>query len=478
MKSSQKQQSHHIVLDVASKDVKDALSTLLLCKEQVKKVTSADIILTSTNANTTPTPSSSSDLMSSLLKDLGRLSALETLSIDLYTATDATVTIRSLASLLKKATKLRCLHLKRLSLVKESGLECLRKFQKATGKHPSLEHVTLEQLELLEMYDPEDGSRRFLYPFDKSAFCLPWSQLLSAIVRIESLKTLVLKDLYNLVDNDVVTLAHNIAFGSSANKLQQLHLVSSVVGDIAAAGEAISSMLLVNETIKSVTFDLGAYWEGCGSHVADAIRSNSHMQRLSLGLRGTADSVLQDVLNVAEALQQSPFFYRDTISGTRLEHLDLYLKIKDDVPEAAILEAFQDALSHNESLGRLNLFVGRDDIKLPAAMKFQLDLNRFGLRGLFRYANQQEQKQPSEQDQLNALISHKNNIAIVFHIVSQNPSLCIQANLFTTNASAKTKLVRKFGLGPKSESNSRKFVRRGENCSRRNKMLSFWAPSA
>ncbi|CAB9496143.1 expressed unknown protein [Seminavis robusta] len=296
---------------------------------------------------------------------------------------------------------------------------------------PALQSIHLDGTPIAPVHTPQNPSSNNETITASTCSC---TDTLARILRASpQLKELSLMNLPlgQISDKHIQTMAGELSWGEACKQLTDLTIVSSLLGE--ETGEAISNMLVFNDSIRALTLHID--WEEIGYAVSKMIQTNSTLQRLDVRVYGDEDFITDGVVAVAQALEK-PF--------SSLQKLRLCFEFEPSRIPGAVLDAFSKALETNETLGKLVLTDTIEKCALPVAMRTRLRLNRLGVHDLLRAANEtttittgatdtaasktesSRNASPSVHETfVEAIISAKNDIHVVYNLLSNYPLLCM-----------------------------------------------------
>ena len=343
---------------------------------------------------------------------------LSCLSIDL--GPSATISIRALVALLRKNTALSSLHLSGINfegspeemqllraLLEQSGqlktvkLHCCRGTWAVTEMISSphmLKHIELDCTSLIS---------------DKNEASL----ILAKLVRSPHLKSLSLINVPNICDEHIKALSMELSCGST--QLKELNITSSVLGS--ASGDLVTKMLYSNDTIDRLILHID--FDKIGYYMAQALQTNSTLQSIDLRVDGDED-VSGNCVALARALRGT-----DALDGqnavSALQHLRLCMEISPAQLSSEVITEFEKTLQTNRTLSKLSFDDTIERYQLPSKMSMKLALNQSLVCKLIR----NDSADASRYNRLvEAVISERNKLNVVFFALSEAPMLCETAS--------------------------------------------------
>jgi len=228
-------------------------------------------------------------------------------------------------------------------------------------------------------------------------------------------------------DEHVKALAMNLSWTTCT--LQELSIVSSWL--TATSGEAICHMMMLNESITRLQLHLD--WEDHGPMVADMIRMNCALRSLDLRVYGDYDQVQDCLHDLALALYQIPA-EKGTPTSSSLSELRMCFEFDPDtLVKDKLLKAFEKAIKTNDTLHELTLTDSLTKRQLNPSLQTKLTLNKLRVPQLLRDTactsecdcsnTMQQQEQQQHEGLVNAIVAAKNDTNVVFHILSNCPSM-------------------------------------------------------
>jgi len=262
---------------------------------------------------------------------------------------------------------------------------------------------------------------------------------ISKAVTDSCLTKVSLQEIPDLHDAHIVELS--MALASPYCKVQALELRSSILTE--EAGDALTTMLLINQSITHLTLHLDC--EQLGSAMARVFRHNNTLQHVDLRCYGDDEEVCQSVLEMARALRlrrcsssgcrkhiakrsgyaSSPSSSK--IRESQVQSLRLSLEIEPYQCQNEILAQFAATLKHNHILSTLVLDDGIEPYVLTEDMQFDLKLNRCGYSRFTKDIGNANVTTPTQY--LDAMAQESDDINVLFTILNQHPELLCQAAL-------------------------------------------------
>jgi hypothetical protein len=318
-----------------------------------------------------------------IFEALGELPNLQKLKVD-FVGRPLRLPVVALTIVLKRVAQLTSLVLEEVTLA--GTYDELEALGEALRSHPSLRIVDLHGCV------PAEGSETTLDPFVAALAHVPtleevllrdtriasprnpngdtaehdWAGAsLTALCQSQTIRVLTLRDMTEIHDRHLELMARSL---STNNALRELTVCSTNLGE--RSGKAMGKVLQVNRWLQKLEIQLDS-----GEHaipITEVLQFNSSLRRLDL-------------------------FFNGCISSR-------------------IREAFTEMLRRNYVLLDLNGSVWRGQSNLE--IDFYLRLNRAGRGDLLTEHATREQW-------VNKLISQKNDLSIVFSLLSMNPSVCL-----------------------------------------------------
>lgn len=218
-------------------------------------------------------------------------------------------------------------------------------------------------------------------------------------------------------DGPIQALAAELSRNLST-QLTELTIVSSLLG--MESGKAISNMLQLNTTIQSLSLQLD--WEDSGVSIANMLKRNQTLKSLDLRVYGDEDSVSGSAIEMARALAAP--------GASKLRKLRLCFEFHPNLITEEVVAAFQDALQTNEHLSKLVLTDSIEKCPLPVSTKTKLRLNRLGVPQLLRNQDDVVGNATAVHEAIvEAIIMAKNDIHVLYDLVSSYPTLCVDPQL-------------------------------------------------
>jgi hypothetical protein len=400
-----------------------------------------------------------------ILELLSRLPNLKHLTIDLH----QTLPLQALCFIVN-APRLKSLHLENVQLIgsfnETAGI--LTKF--AQWRELTLSHCRgSSALDLLLSVGLPSSLQKLTIAntcLGRTSDSCTHETLKALVVANSQLQTLRLLDLPNIYDKHVHTLVQALA-SLHPICLQELEFTSNIAGQ--ASGEALTRLLIEHPTqVERLRLHLD--WESCGPTVAHLLLNAQHpLKDLDLRLYGDDTNVREDAMDIAETL---------ALTSASLKRLCLYMEMEPDKEVTdSIMEAFEDMLFTNDTLKCLVVHDGMEPYALPDAVSSKLKLNCSGAPKLWK-----RRDAASHAQFVQTLINQKDDIDTLFHILSNQPTLCdgtgrtsvvgASPHDKTETMEFQTKSVQaKLSLSPKRTTHSaRKFIKK--------QMKSIFAKSA
>jgi hypothetical protein len=353
-------------------------------------------------------PVADADLMA-IFEALAELPNLQKLRVD-FVGRPLRLPVAALSILLRRSLLLKQLVLEEVRLA--GTPEQLEAVAEALRAHPALEVVDLH------CCVPADTSQATLDP------------LVSALAQVKTLTEVLLRNTriasnrrvnnpnnnFNLIPNNLVNGNNNNNAeeeedtsintnweGTSLTALcQSPSLRILTFRDMAEIRdkhvELMAASLRSNDTLRELTLCSSHLGERSGRAMGRVLQVNRHLQKLEIQLNSG-----EHAIPVTEVLQ----------ANSSLKRLDLYF---NGHISPRIREAFTEMLRRNYVLLDLNGSVWRGQSN--SEIDFYLRLNRAGRGDLLT-------EHASRAQWLDTLISQKDDLSIVFSLLSMNPSMCM-----------------------------------------------------
>lgn len=353
-------------------------------------------------------PVTDADLIA-IFEALGDLPNLQKLRVD-FVGRPLRLPAEALTIILQRATLLRQLVLEEVRLA--GSMEELEAVSEALRSHPSLEIVDLHGC----------------YPADISQTTL--DPLVSALAEVRTLTEVLLRNTriasnrrvtnpnnnnFNLIPQNIMNNNNNNDEeeedtsinrnweGTSLTALcQSTSLRVLTLRDMAEVRdqhlELMANSLQSNDTLRELTVCSSNLGERSGRAMGQVLRVNRHLQKLEIQLNSG-----EHAIPITEVLQ----------GNCSLKRLDLYF---NGCISPRIREAFTEMLRRNYVLLDLNGSVWRGQSN--SEIDFYLRLNRAGRGDLLT-------EHASRARWVDTMISQKDDLSIVFSLLSMNPSVCM-----------------------------------------------------
>lgn len=249
---------------------------------------------------------------------------------------------------------------------------------------------------------------------------------LQALVQSPRLVSLKLRYVPALEKDHLTGMLQELQDSNGTTRLQELEVTSGCLEG--PAGLAVSKMMLSNRTIQRLV--LQVEWENCGRDIVSMLAINPTLTSLEVRLYGDDENVLEDALLIAKALRGKRVIAHGTsqkaYSKCPLRNLKLSVGLDlsevDSFVVGSIVTSFDGALESNDTLRRLEVYNSLDFMSLPPSLKAKLLLNCCGASQLLH-----SKHQPSQAKFVKAMASPRNDLNTLYHILSNHPSLIIDA---------------------------------------------------
>lgn len=340
-----------------------------------------------------------------IFEALGELPNLTKLRVD-FVGRPLRLPVVALANMLQRAPQLKQLVLEEVRLA--GGVEELGGLADALRSHPSLQVVDLH------CCVPADSSITTLDP------------LINALAHVKSLTEVFLRNTriasnrrvpnhnnnnnFNLIPNNTInneeeeeSAATTNWEGSSLTALcRSPSLRVLTLRDMAEVRdqhvELMADSLRLNDTLRELTVCSSHLGERAGEAMGQVLQVNRHLQKLEIQLHSGEHAIpITDVLQANSSLKRLDLYFNGSISPR-------------------IREAFTEMLRRNYVLLDLNGSVWRGQSN--SEIDFYLRLNRAGRGDLLT-------EHATRARWVDTMISQKDDLSIVFSLLSMNPSVCM-----------------------------------------------------
>ena len=253
---------------------------------------------------------------------------------------------------------------------------------------------------------------------------------LQTIVQSPCLVSLKLRNVPDLSKKELVGMLQELQDINSTTRLHELEVTSSCLDG--SAGIAVSQMMMHNRTIQKLALQVD--WENCGRHIAQMLSINRTLASLAVRLYGDDEMVHKDALLIAKALggkgEEANGTKRTTYSTCSLLNLKLCVELElsevDSIVVGSIVAAFDDALESNDTLCFLQVTDSLVCMGLSPSLSAKILLNACGASKLLR-----SMQHPSQAKLVQAIASSRNDLNTLYQILSDHPSLIIEATKST-----------------------------------------------